>query len=73
MSAAIHYGATSIILERFDPELALQAIEDHRASVSQWGPTMFHRLLRLPDDVRTRYDTSSMRSAVHARRLALSF
>jgi acyl-CoA synthetase (AMP-forming)/AMP-acid ligase II len=59
-------GATVIVMERFDPEEALALIEKHRATLSQWVPTMFIRMLKLPDEVRAKYDVSSMQAAVHA-------
>ena len=55
-----------IVLEpRFDPEDMLQLIERHRITHMHMVPTMFVRLLRLPDDVRARYDLSSLRFVVH--------
>jgi long-chain acyl-CoA synthetase len=65
LSAAVHYGATSIILERFDAELALRAIHEHVCTHGLWVPTMFHRLLRLEPQVRQRYSTASLRMALH--------
>ena len=59
-------GGTVVVLERFDPELALKAIEDYGVNVSQWVPTMFNRMLKLPDEARTRYDLSSHQRAIHA-------
>ncbi len=59
-------GGTVVVLEGFDPELALAAIERHRVTTSQWVPTMFVRMLKLPDAERTKHDTSSLRYAVHA-------
>lgn len=59
-------GGTVVLMERFDPEGALAAIERYRVTHSQWVPTMFVRLLRLPDEVRARYDLSTHRVAVHA-------
>ena len=64
-STAVHLGATSVILERFDAELALQAIDRYRCTHSLWVPTMFHRLLRLPAAVRERHRGDSMRVALH--------
>ncbi|WP_214364938.1 AMP-binding protein [Pseudonocardia sp. H11422] len=58
-------GGTVVLMERFDAEGALAAIERHRVTHSQWVPTMFVRLLRLPAEVRERYDLSSHRVAVH--------
>lgn len=59
-------GGTAVILPKFDPEAALAAIERYRVTHSQWVPTMFVRLLALPDGVRRRYDLSSHRCAIHA-------
>ena len=59
-------GGTVIAMDRFDAEEALAAIQEHRATHSQWVPTMFVRLLKLAPEVRARYDVSSMRVAVHA-------
>jgi long-chain acyl-CoA synthetase len=59
-------GATVVVMERFDAEEALAAIERHRVTHSQWVPTMFIRMLKLPDEVRGRYDTSSLQVAIHA-------
>lgn len=59
-------GATCIIMENFDPEQALALIEKHKCNKSQWVPTMFVRMLKLPEDVRTKYDVSSMQTAIHA-------
>jgi fatty-acyl-CoA synthase len=59
-------GATVVVMERFDAEQCLQLIERHKVTHAQFVPTMFVRLLRLPDEVRTRYDTSSLQVVVHA-------
>jgi long-chain acyl-CoA synthetase len=59
-------GGTSVIMENFDPEDALRQIEKHRATHSQWVPTMFVRMLKLPETVRKKYDLSSMKFAIHA-------
>ena len=59
-------GATVVVLPRFDAELVLRVIQDQKITSSQWVPTHFRRLLRLPDDVRGRYDVSSLRVAIHA-------
>jgi len=60
------FGGTVVMMERFDPEQALQLIEKHRVTHSQWVPTMFVRMLKLPPEIRTRYDLSSHQVAVHA-------
>ncbi len=59
-------GGCCVVMERFDAEAALQAIERWRVTHAQWVPTMFVRLLRLPAEVRARYDLSSMAFAIHA-------
>ena len=59
-------GATSIILERFDAEHALACIEKYRVTLSQWVPSMFVRMLKLPEEVRRRYDVSSQEVVLHA-------
>jgi fatty-acyl-CoA synthase len=53
-------GATLILRRQFDPEATLKAIEQHRARVLVVVPVMLQRLLGLPEDVRKRYDTSSL-------------
>ena len=62
----IRMGGTVIVMERFDPEQFLALVEKYRATHSQMVPTMFSRLLKLPDDVKHRYDLSSLEFVVHA-------
>ncbi len=59
-------GATLIIMDRFDAEEMLRLIERHRVTFIQMVPTMFVRLLALPDAVRAQYDLSSLQKIVHA-------
>ena len=59
-------GATVVVMEKFDPEFALQLIEKHKADVGQWVPTHFVRMLKLPEETRAKYDVSSVKCAVHA-------
>jgi long-chain acyl-CoA synthetase len=59
-------GGTVVIMERFDPEKALMLIARERITHSQWVPTMFVRMLKLPEAARTRWDLSSHEVAVHA-------
>jgi len=59
-------GGTVVVMEKFDPEHALQLIEKYRIDCGQFVPTHFVRMLKLPPEVRPRYDISSMKSAVHA-------
>lgn len=64
--AAHQAGGTVVVMEKFDPENALRLIQEHRITHSQWVPTMFLRLLKLPQEIRDRYDISSMEMIVHA-------
>jgi long-chain acyl-CoA synthetase len=59
-------GGTVVMMPRFDPEDALALIERYRVTHSQFVPTMFVRMLKLPEPVRRRYDLSSHRLAIHA-------
>lgn len=59
-------GGTSVIMEHFDAEEFLRLIEQHRITHTQVVPTMFVRLLKLPAEVRRRYDLSSLMTAIHA-------
>ncbi|WP_416899138.1 MAG: acyl-CoA synthetase [Minwuia sp.] len=59
-------GGTVVLMDRFDEEWALQLIERYRVTCSQWVPTMFVRMLKLPEEIRAKYDLSSHRMAVHA-------
>ena len=59
-------GATVVVMNRFDPEACLQLIERHRITHAQFVPTMFVRMLRLPEEVRSKYDLSSLRVVIHA-------
>jgi long-chain acyl-CoA synthetase len=59
-------GGTSVIMESFDAEEFLRLVEKHRITQSQLVPTMFVRMLKLPDAVRGSYDVSSLKGAIHA-------
>ncbi|MFC4535461.1 AMP-binding protein [Sphaerisporangium dianthi] len=62
---ALHLGHTVVIAPRFDPVAILELIERHRVTNAMMVPTMFHRMLRLPAEVKERYDLSSLRQVVH--------
>jgi acyl-CoA synthetase (AMP-forming)/AMP-acid ligase II len=62
----IRNGGTVVVMERFDAATALSLIERYRITEGQFVPTMFVRMLRLPQAERDRYDLSSLRLAVHA-------
>jgi len=53
-------------MEHFDPEAFLRLVQEHRVTFTQVVPTMFIRMLKLPEEVRTRYDLSSLQAVVHA-------
>ncbi|HEX7131902.1 MAG TPA: AMP-binding protein [Iamia sp.] len=59
-------GGTVIVQERFDPEEFLRLVDEHRVTTTQVVPTMFIRLLKLPDETRARYDVSSLQRAIHS-------
>lgn len=59
-------GGTSIIMDRFDAQWALQLIGQYRVTHAQWVPTMFVRMLKLPKEVRQQYDLASLEMALHA-------
>ncbi len=63
---AIRSGGTVIVMEKFDPEHYLQLVERYRPTHSQLVPTMFSRMLKLPEATRRKYDVSSLETAVHA-------
>jgi long-chain acyl-CoA synthetase len=59
-------GGTVVVMERFDAEGVLAAIEEHRVTHVQFVPTHFIRMLRLDPEIRERYDLSSLRTVIHA-------
>ena len=59
-------GAASIIMPKFDAENVLRLIETHRVTHAQFVPTMFVRMLKLPEAIRHKYDVSSLRYVLHA-------
>ncbi len=64
---SVHFaGGTVVVMEKFDPLQALELIERHRITHSQWVPTMFVRMLKLAPEERRRFDLSSHRVAIHA-------
>jgi long-chain acyl-CoA synthetase len=65
-TAALALGGTVVMMPRFDEIGALQAIEKYRVTHSQWVPTMFTRMLKLPEVERSGFDLSSHRVAIHA-------
>jgi long-chain acyl-CoA synthetase len=66
VNLTIRIGGTAIIMESFDPERYLELIERYRVTHSQLVPTMFSRMLKLPEAARHRHDLSSLEIAIHA-------
>ena len=65
-SAALHYGHSVILMEKFDAEKMLYLIDKYKVTTSHMVPTQFHRLLQLPDKIKDKYDCSSTRTMIHA-------
>ena len=65
-NAVIQSGGTAIMMDKFDAETALQLIQRYKVTHSQWVPSMFIKMLKLPESVRNQYDVSSLKSAFHA-------
>ena len=65
-TSTMSLGGTVVMMPRFDEIGALQAIQDHKVTHSQWVPTMFTRMLKLPQDERSGFDLSSHQVAIHA-------
>jgi len=65
MTMPLSCGVTVVIMERWDPEETLRLVEKHRVSHTHLVPTMFHRLLALPEEVKRRYDLSSLLGVLH--------
>jgi long-chain acyl-CoA synthetase len=65
-SASLHLGHTVVMMDKWDPEEMLALIERYRVTTSHMVPTQFHRLLALPEEIRAKYDLSSLRHMIHA-------
>ena len=65
VTGTLRFGGTLIVMERFDEEDYLRLVEKYRVTHTQLVPTMFSRMLKLPEAVRRRYDLSSLEAAVH--------
>jgi long-chain acyl-CoA synthetase len=63
---SLHFGHTVSVMDKWTPEDSLAVIERDRVTTTHMVPTQFHRLLALPDDVKAKYDVSSLRHVVHA-------
>src|SRR3990172_10536815 len=65
-ASSLHLGHPVVLMDRWTPEETLRLIEKYRVTTSHMVPTQFHRLLALPEEVRKKYDVSSLRCMVHA-------
>jgi long-chain acyl-CoA synthetase len=63
---SIQLGHPVVLMDRWDPEESLRLIEQHRVTHTHAVPTQFRRMLALPEPVRSRYDTSSLRAVIHS-------
>jgi long-chain acyl-CoA synthetase len=63
---ALHAGHTLVFMDKWQPEDTLDKIQQYGVTHTHMVPTQFHRMLALPDDVRAKYDVSSMQWAIHA-------
>jgi long-chain acyl-CoA synthetase len=66
VNLTIRMGGTAIIMESFDPERYLALVEKWGITHTQLVPTMFSRMLKLPEAVRKAFDLSSLEIAIHA-------
>jgi long-chain acyl-CoA synthetase len=66
VNLTIRKGGTVVIMERFDPERYLEFVETYKITHSQLVPSMFSRMLKLPQAVRQRHDLASLEIAIHA-------
>ena len=65
LGAPLSLGVGVVMMEKWDAEEALRLIDQHKVTHTHMVPTMFHRLISLPEDVRAKYDTSSLRHVLH--------
>jgi len=63
---ALNSGHRVVFMDKWDPEQTLAKIQDHKVTHTHMVPTQFHRMLQLPDEVKAKYDVSSMQWAIHA-------
>jgi long-chain acyl-CoA synthetase len=63
---ALHFEHTLVLMDHWNAEEALQRIEHHGVNTTHMVPTQFHRLMQLPEEVRARYDVSSLSNVMHA-------
>ena len=66
LALTLRNGGTCIVMEHFDPEHFLALVEKYHVTHTQLVPTMFSRMLKLPEISRSRHDLSSLKIAIHA-------
>ncbi|MDQ1375109.1 MAG: hypothetical protein QOJ09_2447, partial [Actinomycetota bacterium] len=64
--AVTRIGGTAVIMEHFDPVEYLRLVEQYKITATQVVPTMFVRMLKLPEEERTKFDVSSLQTVIHA-------
>jgi long-chain acyl-CoA synthetase len=65
-TSSLHLGHTVVLMDKWTPEGTLERVEKYKVTTSHLVPTMFHRLLALPESEREKYDVSSWTNVVHA-------
>ncbi|TKJ24842.1 hypothetical protein A6V29_04600 [Blastococcus sp. CCUG 61487] len=65
LSMPMSRGAGVVLMDKWDAEETLRLIEQHRITHTHLVPTMFHRMISLPQEVKDRYDLSSLRNIWH--------
>ncbi|MFT5576289.1 MAG: long-chain acyl-CoA synthetase, partial [Bermanella sp.] len=63
---SLHMGHSVVLVDKWEPEEMLQLIEKHKVTTSHMVPTQFTRTLKLPEEIRSKYDMSSTRRMIHA-------
>ena len=65
VTISLNLGQAVVLMDKWTPEEMLRLIDAHGVTQSHMVPTQFSRLLELPEDVRAKYDVSSLRTIVH--------
>jgi long-chain acyl-CoA synthetase len=65
LTAPLAGGSGVVLMDGWSPEETLRLVDEYRITTTHLVPTMFHRLLALPDEVKSKYDLSSLRLVVH--------
>lgn len=65
LTMPLHLGVTVVLMDAWDAKETLRLIDRHRVTHTHMVPTMFHRMLALPDETRARYDVSSLTFVLH--------